>query len=819
MTDFSQEKEVIEDVASRLDLRQPNHEALETIAFTAVQHFEVDAGEAPLEVVVDAATGMGKTYILAACIEYFAISGGIRNFAIITPGRTILEKTVGNFTAGHKKSLLDGMSVKPLIITSDNFATPMVRAAMDDPLEVKLFVFTVQALTKPKTKLGRKTHKFQEGLGSGLYEYLQSAEDLTVFADEHHCYYGPSFSNAVRDLKPRILLGLTATPHKNTPEEQIIFRYPLAAAIAEKYVKTPVIVGRTDDRVDPETKLRDGVALLDAKKDAVEYYCNSTGATPVNPVMLVIAQKIDDANDYGDFIKSDEFHNGRYADAVLVVHSNAPDDALADLEKVEDHDSPVRIIISVGMLKEGWDVKNVYVIVSMRASVSDILTEQTLGRGLRLPFGKYTDVELLDTLEVVAHERYEALLKKAGVINESFIDYRTRAVIKKDSKGNDVVVPENIEVSPPIMAGPADAEALEEATASGEPVMVSVEDRKSHVTEEALRMQTSIVPRSGVPPIIVPRLQQSMIKSEFKLADITDMTPFRLLGERVGSDPEENLRRTLVSARIVEGADGLRRTELVTSKAADKVGAQRPLLPLGDTKNALTEMLLQAPIVPARKDQRAMARPIINAFIKGLGNKAEDILSGYLDRAAGRLIQLVAEEQKKVAPPPRMDEVVKLERLDGARTNSRVVSTDKATKFSRRTAYEGWQKSIYPVELFDSSTERTMALILDEAAEIDRWVRLQQNDLPILWRNDGREYNADFIAIESDGTHWVVESKMDKEMDSEEVAGKREGAKRWANYVNASDEVEVTWRYLLASEKDIAEAKGSWLALKGLGRT
>ena len=42
------------------------------------------------------------------------------------------------------------------------------------------------------------------------------------------------------------------------------------------------------------------------------------------------------------------------------------------------------------MLKEGWDVKNVYVIASMRASVSEVLTEQTLGRGMRLPFGEYT---------------------------------------------------------------------------------------------------------------------------------------------------------------------------------------------------------------------------------------------------------------------------------------------------------------------------------------------------------------------------------------------------------------------------------------------
>ncbi len=63
-----------------------------------------------------------------------------------------------------------------------------------------------------------------------------------------------------------MLVGLTATPAKKTPEEQIIFRYPLAAAIADKLVKTPVIVGRRDDRTDATTKLTDGVTLLQAKQ-------------------------------------------------------------------------------------------------------------------------------------------------------------------------------------------------------------------------------------------------------------------------------------------------------------------------------------------------------------------------------------------------------------------------------------------------------------------------------------------------------------------------------------------------------------------------
>jgi hypothetical protein len=56
------------------------------------------------------------------------------------------------------------------------------------------------------------------------------------------------------------------------------------------------------------------------------------------------------------------FAGGRYADKVLTVHSNAPDEAL------EEPDSPYRIVVSVGMLKVGWDVKSVYVIASLRAS-------------------------------------------------------------------------------------------------------------------------------------------------------------------------------------------------------------------------------------------------------------------------------------------------------------------------------------------------------------------------------------------------------------------------------------------------------------------
>lgn len=420
MADLQLFEDVIAEIAARLDLRDPNRDAVQTLAARVSQYYDVDERQPPFEAVIDSATGVGKTYVLTGAMEFFAAAYEVRDFVVVTPGRTILEKTRDNFTPGHPKSLLGPMSFEPVVITAENFATPAMRTAMDDESKVKAYLFTVQSLVKPESKTGRRSHKFQEGLGTEFYEHLKSTGRLVVFADEHHCYYGPAFSKAVRDLDPWVLAGLTATPHKQTPEDQIIFKYPLAAAIADKLVKTPVIVGRKDDRIDALTKLADGITLLRAKEQAIASFAASKSVAPVNPVMLVVAKSIDDAEEYGSILRSEEFFQGAYADSVLAVHSNAPDKAFADLAKVERPDSPVRIIISVGMLKEGWDVSNVYVIASMRSSVSEILTEQTLGRGMRLPFGSYTEVEILDTLEVLAHERYQDLLQEGRSAERGF---------------------------------------------------------------------------------------------------------------------------------------------------------------------------------------------------------------------------------------------------------------------------------------------------------------------------------------------------------------------------------------------------------------
>ncbi|HZS01030.1 MAG TPA: DEAD/DEAH box helicase family protein [Chloroflexota bacterium] len=808
----------IEAIAARLDLRPPNKDALASIVYETVQHYDLDHAPPPCEAVVDIATGVGKTFVLAAAIEYFA-ADGVRDFAVITPGRTILNKTVANFTPGHPKSLLAGMEVQPVVITSDNFATPAMRAAMDDPGQVKLYIFTVQALLRPESKVGRRTHKFQEGLGEAFYAHLQGLRDLVVFADEHHTYFGPAFSAAVRDLHPRLLLGLTATPDRRTPTDQIIYRYPLAAAIADRLVKTPVLVGRKDDRSDPQTKLADGVRLLDLKEEAIKRWCQESGAAPVAPIMLVIAQTIEEAEEVEGIVRDPSFAEGRYADKVLTVHSKVPDEALEQLDTLEEPGCPYRIVISVGMLKEGWDVKNVYVIASLRASVSAILTEQTLGRGLRLPFGGYTGIEFIDTLEVLGHERYEDLLKHAGVLNEQFVDYRTRAEIRRNAQGQPVVQIETTRVQAALTAvegtdgsTPADGSAAQPGGAR----LQSVEDHTARAEEQVRQLQIQLPPRDTLPKLRIPLLKMTPVKSEFSLADITDLQPFCRLGETIAADPVGSLRRVSLSARIIEGPDGLRSTEVVPVRAIDHVESPALLFPVEERRQRLIEQLLNAPVVPSRPNQRGPAGEIVDAFIRGLGGDAEKLLSSYLDRASGRLIQLVTEEQRKFGSKPSYGEVVEFAELSKVRQGRQEVSPDRLGPFKKGVGYEGFRKSLYAQDWFDSSPERDVANILEDEEDIVLWVRLQTGDLPILWTG-GRNYNPDFIAVDRADIHWVIEVKMDKDMDTADVQGKRAAALRWANHVSADDQVGVRWRYLLVSESDVKTAKESWPALKGLG--
>lgn len=262
---------LVTQISSTLGLRKPNERALDALA-SALSDAEDGA-----ELVADLATGVGKTYIAGALLDYLH-EQGVRNVVIITPGSTIQRKTIANLTPGSPK-YLRGLQSRPVVITLDDVETGTVGAALEDPNAFKVFVLTVQSLLRPDTKDNRRAHRPHEMLGQALSEYLSKADDLVVIADEHHVYFSGNakrFRAAINDLRPAALIGLTATPHESTLPERIVFHYPLADAIADGYVKIPILVARPDGVKDLRTQLADGVALLDAKAHAMKAYCDRT---------------------------------------------------------------------------------------------------------------------------------------------------------------------------------------------------------------------------------------------------------------------------------------------------------------------------------------------------------------------------------------------------------------------------------------------------------------------------------------------------------------------------------------------------------------
>jgi type III restriction enzyme len=214
----------------------------------------------------------------------------------------------------------------------------------------------------------------------------------------------------------------------------------------------------------------------------------------------------------------------------------------------------------------------------------------------------------------------------------------------------------------------------------------------------------------------------------------------------------------------------------VTSGAADRVQSNPTLFGKEDLRNHLVDTVLGSPAVPARKDQRAAAAPL-EAFFAGLCDGAADLLSANFGRAGARLVRLVAEEQRACMTTPSYDEVVELTEFPTTRATDRPISGDRHGAFSRSVAYDGWKRSLFPVEVRSVRESNHFANRVDDEPRFTCWVRLHVGELPILWNSAGQEYNPDIIVVDADGTHWVVEVKMDKEMASLDVKGKRDAAK------------------------------------------
>jgi len=324
---ISFDSDLLESISAEFDLRAPNKAALRKLVFTLDGDYDPDVMQ-----VLNLATGVGKTYLMAAFVEYLRCQG-VGNVVIVTPGKTVQAKTVANFTPGNKRYIA-GSQVPPDVVTPQDYSAWVTRTngqatlAYGYDAPVLAFIFNIQQLIAPKSlegethgksqeSLQRKPRRFDENAGV-LFDYLKNLNDLVVIADESHLYSSSAaaFNAALRELDPAATIGLTAS---TLPGDHVIHTYPLYQAIKDRYVKAPVLAFRKGgygaDQASEEQQLRDALQLRGIKQAYYDAYAEQQGMQRLNAVAFIVCADTDHASQVADLLRTPEYQ-ARLAQAV-----------------------------------------------------------------------------------------------------------------------------------------------------------------------------------------------------------------------------------------------------------------------------------------------------------------------------------------------------------------------------------------------------------------------------------------------------------------------------------------------------------------------
>jgi type III restriction enzyme len=417
------------------------------------------------------ATGVGKTRLMGAFVAYLYLVYNIQHFLIVAPNLTIYRKLFEDFSrASNPKYVFKGVqeininTVK--VITTDNYAQQRNASLFQNQIEIN--IFNIQQFAQRDMTSERGITKAWETAGESYFDYLKNHEDLVVMLDEAHHYHADAALGALDILDPLLGLEMTATPYLGTVGtgrnarqirmKNVLYSYNLGDAIRGKLVKDPWVGTEADvdfSQYDQESiqtdarKLQLACFFHERAKNALTEYALENNKEKVKPVMLVVAKDTKHASELKSLIDSDDFRGGEFKGKVIEIHTKLKgeeaDDNIEKLISLEDPSNTIEVVIHVNMLKEGWDVTNVYTIVPLREAAAAILTEQTIGRGLRLPYGERTGVPLVDRLVIVAHEQFSkviALAKDSSLIqgNVEQISEAETKVIKTLSEVQPIVL-------------------------------------------------------------------------------------------------------------------------------------------------------------------------------------------------------------------------------------------------------------------------------------------------------------------------------------------------------------------------------------------
>jgi len=858
--------QLVGSISNRLSLRDPQRESVEILERVCqlVDFDKVTDPEQALRVISEEfptvedferefpslcfalATGVGKTRLMGAFIAYLHALKGIRHFFVLAPNLTIYNKLIRDFTPNTPKYVLRGISefatMPPLVITGDDYEDGRgTRSDLFDIGEVHINVFNISKInSEVRGGHAPRMRRLSEYIGKSYFDYLAGLDDLVMLMDESHRYRASAGVRAINELKPILGLEFTATPQiergqSAVPFKNVIYSYPLSEALNDGYVKEPAVATRENFDADnydeaglERLKLMDGIQIHERTKAELAVYANNSGQSTVKPFVLVVAKDTDHAEALIELIGSEEFYDGQYRDKVITVHSaqrgEERDDVVSQLLTVEDPANPTEIVVHVNMLKEGWDVTNLYTIIPLRAANSRTLVEQSIGRGLRLPYGRRVGVREVDRLTIVSHDRFQEIVDEA---NDPDSVIKRGIVIGRDIPDERAAV---VTVRPV-----AEINALER---------FGREDEKeaARVTLDVIR-EYERLPRAAsleapeAQEEITRRVQERLGPVQPGLEGVAEAPPD--ISSVVRETTAAYVARSIDIPRIIvvpkgEVVCGYEEFDLDLAGQHPRPVEQAILVQhlhdhgrfrLEDATGELREERLEDYMVRGLIDfddidydqQADLLYRLAGQVVAHLRSYLEDDdeVENVLQYHQSSLVNLIHSQMQAhfTQPDPTDYDVVVSRGFATLKPSTMSFRAGETLRDFRAPVEErqrirgmrfgGFEKCLYPEQKFDSDPERRFACVLESEPAVILWFRPGPQDIRIHLDHGDERYEPDFV-VETEKEKLLCEVKRESDLEDPAVQAKARAAALFCARASGFD--EKPWSYLLIPDREVTAA-------------
>lgn len=725
---------------------------------------------------VKMATGSGKTKVMSLAVawQYFnavreseaVAKEYAKTFLVLAPNVIVLERLKTDF-AGGRIFRADPVIPKELEIFWE-FDCVMRGEAEKAPAEGTLFLTNIQqfyeradrnsedepdamtAVLGPKPP-AQKLELTDFGDRIGL-----RAGNLVVINDEaHHTHDEENeWNTTIRKLNTTTPLAaqldFSATPRftKGAIFPWTICDYPLKQAILDGIVKRPMKgIAKITEAKSEYASIRYQGYLAAAVERWREY---RKELTPLKrkPVLFAMLADTKEADDVAHWLR--EKYPAEFAgEKTQVIHTdNSGDVSKKELDvarkavhDVDDAESPINAIVSVLMLREGWDVKNVTVVVGLRpyTAKANILPEQAIGRGLRLMF-RDVPSDFTERVDIIGNQKFLDFVDDLEKLEELKFD---TFEIGKDKLKIVTIMP---------LEGRKEYDI-------GLPVLSPTLVRKKSLADEiaglnVMQFQTIMLPLTADDPN----------NKTFRYEGYDIVTLLKVV-ERDYAIPAPQTAQEVIgyySRRIAE------RVKLPSQFAA------------------------LAPKVREFFEEKAFGHVVDlsdTEVVKAMSTSvAHYVCVGVFEKELKQLT--ICEQEPLLLEPERM------------------LSSCQPFPWSRQV-WEG-AHTVFNLVPCDNGFERDFAKFLDSAEDVASFAKLPQPFGFSIEYTDGgmnlRSYYPDFVAVDGNGTRWLLETKG---AETEDVVHKDAAAQQWC--ANATQLTNAQWKYLKIPQKEFEMLQPSCL--------